>query len=771
MADNNQTPDNSQQVDKTTTKKTTKMQKSSTKGDAIDKGHTMTGSKPDKIDMNPEFYHNVNSSFEADFGTPINELNVQQRLKKALNFRKIKSKVQLAKKRAMLRKGTGKVIAKRAKVLAIKMIKSKLAGNRDISSLSPMEKQRVEKLVGRRSDSVNKLALRLIPAVKKKEAKRFLKKESIDLDNLKETVSYINEIVNTASGGGVRGMGYSTGSGDGNSPNYISANIADFDKRNDEMLGQKTDFHDNLHDTDKKDSKLKKESVKLDPNDSHQRDDGTNTLVKTFKHDTPGETNKLHNHFKRTAKPVPKNIDKAFESFMNEETREAVPRSGQPRKSIQNVVRDAACRCMSTGPYRQQSIQKKIIDEQLTILENAVSSIDRGEYDYEGAMAQTQLQTIYRNSKELVDILKADENMPEWVQSKISLAQDYISCVRDYLLSRKELGESYHVKSHSVYGKVLAKDGEAQLMTYDRAMHHAAKHGGSILKTMSGKKYIVKLPETMDDGHELNPQTVKEDLRNWFNPNHPEGGWKRINSKGEAIGPCAREPGEAKPKCMSNEKRAMLTKKERAFAVRAKREYDSNPERKGEPINVSNFGKGKISEAANAAQQAAIAISMKKKGIKPKNEEVEYIDEKNSPTNPALWSKAKALARGKFDVYPSAYANGWAAKWYKSKGGGWKSVSEETIDEVAAWQRKEGKNQEGGLNQKGVDSYRREHPGSKLKTAVTTKPSKLDPDSKAAKRRKSFCARMSGMKKRLTSAKTANDPDSRINKSLRKWNC
>lgn len=96
---------------------------------------------------------------------------------------------------------------------------------------------------------------------------------------------------------------------------------------------------------------------------------------------------------------------------------------------------------------------------------------------------------------------------------------------------------------------------------------------------------------------------------------------------------------------------------------------------------------------------------------------------------------------------------------------------EEQLDEVAAWQRKEGKSASGGLNQKGVDSYRRENPGSKLKTAVTTKPSKLDPDSKAAKRRKSFCARMSGMKKRLTSAKTANDPDSRINKSLRKWNC
>ena len=76
-----------------------------------------------------------------------------------------------------------------------------------------------------------------------------------------------------------------------------------------------------------------------------------------------------------------------------------------------------------------------------------------------------------------------------------------------------------------------------------------------------------------------------------------------------------------------------------------------------------------------------------------------------------------------------------------------------------------------GMTKKGVAKYRRQNPGSKLKTAVTTKPSKLKKGSKAAKRRKSFCARMKGMKKRLTSAKTARDPNSRINKSLRKWNC
>ena len=144
------------------------------------------------------------------------------------------------------------------------------------------------------------------------------------------------------------------------------------------------------------------------------------------------------------------------------------------------------------------------------------------------------------------------------------------------------------------------------------------------------------------------PQAMQEDLRNWFNPNHPEGDWKRVNSKGEVVGDCAREPGEPKPKCMSRELRNSLTKKEKASAVRRKRKEDPNPERQGAPINVTN----KV------------------------NEDMEQLDEKNKPTNPELWSRAIAQAKSKFDVYPSAYANGWASKWYKSKGGGWKTVSE-----------------------------------------------------------------------------------------------
>jgi hypothetical protein len=159
-------------------------------------------------------------------------------------------------------------------------------------------------------------------------------------------------------------------------------------------------------------------------------------------------------------------------------------------------------------------------------------------------------------------------------------------------------------------------------------------------------------------------------------------------------------------------------------------------------------------------------------GFKLFLEEMETLEEKNVPTSPEKWARAKAAAKSKFAVYPSAYANGWASKKYKAMGGGWRSTKEETeLDETAAWQRKAGKDPKGGLNRKGIASYRREHPGSKLSMAVTTKPSKLKKGSKAANRRKSFCARMSGMKRRLTSAKTARDPNSRINKSLRKWNC
>jgi hypothetical protein len=97
-----------------------------------------------------------------------------------------------------------------------------------------------------------------------------------------------------------------------------------------------------------------------------------------------------------------------------------------------------------------------------------------------------------------------------------------------------------------------------------------------------------------------------------------------------------------------------------------------------------------------------------------------------------------------------------------------KSKNYNMNEESAAWQRKEGKNPEGGLNAKGVASYRRENPGSELQTAVTTEPSKLKPGSKDANRRKSFCARMGGMPGPM---KDEKGRPTRKALSLRKWNC
>ena len=95
---------------------------------------------------------------------------------------------------------------------------------------------------------------------------------------------------------------------------------------------------------------------------------------------------------------------------------------------------------------------------------------------------------------------------------------------------------------------------------------------------------------------------------------------------------------------------------------------------------------------------------------------------------------------------------------------------DESVAEGENWSKHNNK-RVGGMSKKSVKSYRRSHPGSKIQTAVTTKPSKLKKGSKAAKRRKSFCARMSGMKKAHASAKTKRDPNSPINKALRRWNC
>jgi hypothetical protein len=131
-----------------------------------------------------------------------------------------------------------------------------------------------------------------------------------------------------------------------------------------------------------------------------------------------------------------------------------------------------------------------------------------------------------------------------------------------------------------------------------------------------------------------------------------------------------------------------------------------------------------------------------------------------------IHAKRKRIASGSGEVMNTPGTKGAptkkdfieSAKTAKLKAGG----------STPAWTRKEGKNPTGGLNAKGVASYRAANPGSKLQTAVTTKPSKLKAGSKDANRRKSFCARMSGMPGPM---KDEKGRPTRKALSLKKWNC
>jgi len=337
-------------------------------------------------------------------------------------------------------------------------------------------------------------------------------------------------------------------------------------------------------------------------------------------------------------------------------------------------------------------------------------------------------------------------------------------------------------------------------------------------------------------------------LGKWFHKQSAGGepGWDRYNSKGEKAGKCGdSKPGEPYAACLSKQKAAKLGKKGvKSFVLRKR-------------AKQRELGKGKkdISGKGNKPINVKTGVTDKdpnKRGIQEMSKSFDdfrtELQEKNVPTNPKLWSSVLATTRSKFDVYPSAYANAWAAKEYKKKGGGWrkskgkvdeaimvaldeKSAADklkahmkagekyrrkdgdrrkgpnfrpmsdkekderiahtkreiqlrkqvererakrrneevEQVDEKsAAWQRKEGKNQEGGLNAKGRASYERENPGSDLKAPVSAAQAKKSKGGKAAKRRKSFCARMGGMPGPM---KDEKGRPTRKALALRKWDC
>jgi hypothetical protein len=419
------------------------------------------------------------------------------------------------------------------------------------------------------------------------------------------------------------------------------------------------------------------------------------------------------------------------------------------------------------------------------------------EKDHEYSMARSELSIVMNAARRLRKKMKGEGNIEAWVQSKITKAADYIDTAADYIDS----------KESKVNEDVTIEDANGNTFL-------------QIIDIIRADR-LVKETKSGDQG-----------LRDWFGKSKSstgKSGWVQLGGKfaGE---PCARQEGQTStPKCGSSKMAADLSPEEEERARIRKNRLDSNqPQKSGgaKPTNVkteetniqevkdkAGKGSGKKDACYNKVKSrydvwpsayASGALvkcrkvgadnwgtksedcwvgytqkGMKKKGKKivpncvPVKEGISFDVGKPSRGAGALTSSAAAqLGQKAIDLQkkkaaavslPST-AGVKLADSYKLK-----SFDNFMIEASAAWQRKEGKNPEGGLNKKGIASYRKENPGSNLSLAVTTKPSELKKGSKSANRRKSFCSRSAGQMKMWP--KAAKDPDSRLRLARKKWNC
>ena len=370
--------------------------------------------------------------------------------------------------------------------------------------------------------------------------------------------------------------------------------------------------------------------------------------------------------------------------------------------------------------------------------------------DHEYSMARSELKTILDAAKRLqVKVGKGEGNLEAWVQSKITKAADYIDTAADYVASG-EMEESVG-------------------FTIDTSAHKTAKRREKIrtlaTQGVGGEKDVAakklgatpELPKVKEETlvDKITSEIVIEKC--W--PGYKKKGMKTMF-------------GKKYPNCVKAESITIEDADGNTFA-------EVVDLIKPEPIK--GF-KCQIEEATRLQSQYGniIAVTILWRGKYyamrmffpqsklPSRQDVTSEIQKVYPEARVVHHSVSEFTPGQ-PILQAGFQGGSAAKPQPNKNYVKPMGEEVELDEESpAWQRKEGKNPKGGLNKKGIASYRREHPGSHLSLAVTTKPSKLKPGSKAAKRRKSFCARMSGMPGPM---KDEKGRPTRKALSLRKWNC
>ncbi len=320
-----------------------------------------------------------------------------------------------------------------------------------------------------------------------------------------------------------------------------------------------------------------------------------------------------------------------------------------------------------------------------TVVSSIKEAKDPREYDYEGDMAMSQLRSLVFNAEDMIEMMDENTNLPEWVQSKVTLAEDYISTAANYL--RGELTEAVSPAQQAAIAVSMKEKGIKPKVGKQPKGEYERKVDKYLKKKY--QKEEVELQETM--GSDKAYAAAKEKEREKHLTSKDQGSLAKIRDMmaKEKAAKAAKMREEVELQEGRPSQRHPLEgheyhkKSDEALIHIAKDAHEAAEAMKGHNTQAENKYRDQANDSATVRhfrKKSGMPDWYKKKYGHVK-EEVEQLDEKNVPTSPEKWAQAKAQAKSKFDVYPSAYANGWAAKKYKEMGGGWKSVNEETSDE------------------------------------------------------------------------------------------
>jgi len=494
----------------------------------------------------------------------------------------------------------------------------------------------------------------------------------------------------------------------------------------------------------------------------------------------PGQTTKP----KCGSSKMKRNLDKGEEetAFRRKNREDPNPNKKGKAKNVATEEMNLDEKCWKG--YTQKGMKKK----GNRVVPNCVPVGEEKEGDHEYEMARRQLATMKNAAKRLEKKMgkRGEGNLKAWVQSKLTKAADYADTAADYVTNEaKNIHGDIEVPSGNG-GKLkkLASRAAKRIDTdVDGDVEHNDKHkgeygefvptGGDPRKAQGRQFTSLKLKSVKEALEEQNasdsplvgkyidnsPELKQiEKRRKFSNTLKSVGSALSSNPLGTTLKAEETEIDEGIKmtlvKAIDKTKPGPLTRRGRIRDKLVRSEIKSAAEKSKKRRFSGLAASEKASKADKYMSAASSTTASESFAIDPaahrKQQRIEKATKlKQGASGPESQAAGAAVKRLGGSGISLPLANS-----YQPEG--------ENIEEVAAWQRKAGKNKEGGLNEKGRKSYERENPGSDLKA-----PSKKVGNP----RRKSFCARMSGMKKKLTSSKTANDPNSRINKSLRAWNC